>query len=196
MKMTSNRFLLGVVLLAVLQSSSGVGGKQKSDMQPAKSATVISIGEVTRTLTLVRPDKLSGSARKLPNGQVAVELPRLSEYSVGTIYEFRADEVLKGNKVVEAGQTIKVLVPGPGNVSDIAAPTSTHPYLLQLALLKDDPEKYVGMVVMDFADPSFGKQQFDVHTTYSIVGYPHGAVPVTEENKRIIQSIRRDAAKQ
>lgn len=195
MKMTSNRFLLGVVLLAVLQSSSGVGGRQKSDMQPAKSATVISIGEVTRTLTLVRPDKLIGSTRNLPNGQVAVELPRLSEYSVGTIYEFRADEVLKGNKVVEAGQTIKVLVPGPGNVSDITAPTSKHPYLLQLALLKDDPEKYVAMVVIDLTDPSFGKQQFDPQTTYVIVPDLHGAIPVTEENQRLIESIRRDAAR-
>lgn len=196
MTTTASLLLLCILLSPLVEVPPIVAVEQKSQDVPVKGAALVLVGAVSRTLALVRPDKLTGSVRNLSSGQAIAELPQPSEYFVGTIYQFRIAEVLKGNKLVQVEQTINVFVPGPGNSSDRVAPTSERKYLLQLSLLKDGAEKYEGMAVMDLTDPSFGKQQFDPQTTYFIIPDPHGAVPVTEKNKSLIESIRREASRQ
>ena len=68
---------------------------QKADVQLVKTPAIL-IGTVSSTSSLVRLDKLGGSVRTLSNGQQISELPRQSDYLVGTIYQVRINEIIKG----------------------------------------------------------------------------------------------------
>lgn len=191
--MTPNKFLSCVLLLGAFLPMPYTSVAQKSDVQSVKTTSAILIGTVLSTLSLVRLEKLGGSERTLSNGQKVFELPRQSDYLVGTIYQFRINEIVKGNKTIRSGQTISVLIPGPANVSDRVVLSSERKYLLQLSLLDGDAEKYKGTAVMDLARPSAVKQQFNPHNVFTVTGEPYSAVPVTEENKGLIERIRREA---
>lgn len=189
--MKLNRSLFSFVLLVLLQSVPSVGNAQKlsEQEQSIKRPSLIVIGKVSATLDLVRPEKLTGTVRILPSGDRIAELPKPSEYYVGTVYQFRVEELLKGNKTARAGQTITVLVPGLANTSDRVILSPRFRYLLQLSLL-NDAEEYQSMMLMDLNHPSAARQQLDPRTTYVILSDPNGAIPVTAENKRLIENIR------
>jgi len=190
--MKSKTLLSSFILFAVLHPvlSMAPGQKSGEQGQPVEGASLIVMGRVSANFALVRPDKLAGNGlRTLPNGEKTVELPNPSEYYAGTVYQFRVDEVLKRNKVPRPSQTITVLVPGP-IASDRVYLSPTSRYLLQLSPLSD-AEKYKGMEVMDLNHPAAAKQQFDPRTTFVIINDLHGAVPVTAQNKDLIDSIVR-----
>ncbi len=191
--MIPNRFLLCVLLLGVFLPTPCTSMAQKADVQPVKRPSAILIGTVLSKLSLVRLDKLGGSTLTLSNGQQVSELPRQSEYLVGTIYQFRINEIIKGNKMIHSGQTISILIPGPTNVSERVALFSERKYLLQPSLLDEDAEKYKGTAVMDLAHPSALKQQFDPHNVFTVTSEIHSIVPITEGNKGLIERIRREA---
>ena len=190
---SSHSLLPCIVLLVVLQPTSSAISVQKSGGGLTKDYTsVILIGGVSETFDLVRPDKLTGDAQLLPNGNEITELPKLSEYYAGTIYHVRISEIIKGNKIVRSGQIITVLIPGPPNVSHRVILSAQRKYLLQLASLAD-PEKYKGMVVMELGNPSSVKKPFDSHNVLTPTKHFYNAVPVTEDNKELIKRIRREA---
>lgn len=60
------------------------------------------------------------------------------------IYKFQIDEVVKGKKRIRSGQTITILVPGPGNVSHSVWLSAQRTYLLQLSS-SVDAENYKGL---------------------------------------------------
>jgi hypothetical protein len=189
----SHSLLPFIVLLVVLQPTSSAIGVQKSDGGPTKDDTsVILIGGVSETFDLVRPDKLTGNAQPLPNGNEIAELPKLSEYYAGTIYHVRISEIIKGNKIVRSGQIITVLIPGPPNVSHRVILSAQRKYLLQLASLAD-PEKYKGMAVMELGNPSSVKKPFDSDNVFTPVRDFSNAVPVTKETREMIERIRHGA---
>ena len=190
--MNSRESLLRVTILLVLPFAANADRLQEPARVPAEKASVIVSGAVSKTLALVRADKLTGSERTLPNGQKIAELPRPSEYYLGTIYQFRVDDVLKGNKMAHVGQTINVFVPGLVNASDRIALSSRHKYLLQLMPLGGDAKNYEGTAIMDLAKPS-GKQKFDPNIVFAVTGGFDGAVPITEANKALIERIRHEA---
>jgi hypothetical protein len=184
-----------IVLLVVLQPTSSAISVQKSGGGPTKDDTsVILIGGVSETFDLIRPDKLTVNARTFPNGNEIAELPKRSEYYVGTIYQVRINEIIKGNKMVRSGQTITILIPGPGNVSDGVVLFAHRKYLLQLSSLAD-AENYKGTVVTDLAHSSAAKRPFESQNVFTIVNHFNNAVPVTEDNKELIERIRREAKK-
>lgn len=192
--MVSNRLSPIIVLLIVLQPTLSAIRGQKSGEEPIKDSSVIVIGVVSGTADLIRADKLTTTARTLPNGNEIAELPQRSEYYVGTIYQVRIIEIIKGNKMARSGQTITILIPGPGNVSDSVVLFAQRKYLLQLSSLVD-AEKYKGTVVMDLAHSSEAKQPFDSQNVFMPVNHFNNAVPVTEDNKELIERIRREAKK-
>lgn len=196
MTMVSPLFLLCVVLSLALQFPSTTASVSKESEELAtKSAAVVSIGAVSGTLALVRPDKLTGNTRTLPDGQEIAELPQPREYYVGHNLSVSPCGDTQGNKMVRVGQTITVLVPGLANTSDRVALLPEHKYLLQLSPLKDDAREYEGMVVMDLAHLPAAKQPFALQNTYTIIRDLHGALPVTMENQNLIKVIRRAARK-
>jgi hypothetical protein len=156
---------------------------QKAAVSPNEEPVVVLLGGVSSKLSLVRPDKLYGSEQNLPQP---------SEYLVGTIYKLRIDEVVRGNKSIRSGQTINVLILGPGNVTHRVVLSAERKYLLQLSSLAD-AEKYQGMVVTDLSQPSGTKQPFDSHNVFTPVRDVNNAVPVTEATKELIKRIRREA---
>src|SRR5262249_40398303 len=158
--------LLCLVVLTISLTASHLVA-QKSDVHPDKEPMAILMGRASRTWSLVRPDKLYGSGQNLP---------QRSEYVVGTVYEFRIDDVVKGSKTIRPGQTIRVLILGPGNVTDTVSLSTQRKYLIQLASLVD-AEKYRGTVVMDLADPSSAKQPFDSHDVFTLISDINSAVP-------------------
>jgi hypothetical protein len=188
--MISNRLLLSIVLLVSLQPTSSAVRVQKSGGEPTKDPSIIVIGGVSETFDLVRPDKLTGNAHTLPNGDRIAELPQLPEYYAGTIYQLRIDEIIKGNKLVRSGQIITVLIPGPPNVSHRVTLSAQHKYLLQLSSLAD-AEKYKGTVVMDLSQPAGAKQPFDSHNVFTPIRDVNNAVPITTDNKELIKRIKR-----
>jgi hypothetical protein len=190
--MVSNRFLPCIVLLVVLQPTLSAIRGQKSDAEPNEDSSVIVIGVISGTSDLIRADKLTTTARTLPNGNEIAELPKLSEYYAGTIYHLRISEIIKGNKIVRSGQIITVLIPGPPIVSHRVIMSAQRKYLLQLSSLVD-AEKYKGTVIMDLAHSAEDKQPFDFHNVFTPVRDVNNAVPVTEENKELIKKIRREA---
>lgn len=190
--MILNRLFPYIVLLIVLHPISSTVRPQKSVGEPIKDPAVIAIGVVLGTFDLIRPDKLTVTARTLPNGTEIAELPKRSEYYVGTIYQVRINEVIKGNKMVRSGQTITVLIPGPGNVSDGVVLFAPRKYLLQLSSLTD-AEKYKGTVVRDPAHSSEAKKPFESQNVFTPFDHFYNAVPVTEDNKELIKRIRREA---
>ena len=189
--MILNRLFPYIVLLIVLHPISSTVRPQKSVGEPIKDPAVIAIGVVLGTFDLIRPDKLTVTARTLPNGTEIAELPKRSEYYVGTIYQVRINEVIKGNKMVRSGQTT-VLIPGPGNVSDGVVLFAPRKYLLQLSSLTD-AEKYKGTVVRDPAHSSEAKKPFESQNVFTPFNHFYNAVPVTEDNKELIKRIRREA---
>jgi hypothetical protein len=191
-KMISNRLLLCIVLLVFVQPTSSAERLQKSAAEGINDPSVIVIGEALEKFDLVRPDKLTGNTRTLPNGTVIAELPQLSEYYAGTIYHVRISEIIKGNKIVRSGQIITVLVPGPWNVSHRVSLSAQRKYLLQLSSLTD-AEQYKGMVVMDLGNPSSAKEPFDTQNVFTAVNHFYNGVPVTKDTKELINRIRREA---
>ena len=191
--MISNRLLLCILFLVVLQPTSSVVGMQKSGAQTVKGPSVVVIGVVSGTSALVRVDKLTANARTLPNGDRIAELPKPSEYYLGTIYQVRVNEIIKGNKRIRLGQTITILIPGPANVSDRVTLSSGRKYLLKLLPLDEDIEKYKGTAVMDLTHPSAVKRQFDPRDVFTVAGELDNAVPITEGNRELIERIRREA---
>ena len=183
--MNSIRSLLCLIVLTIPLITSSHLMAQKSDVQPDKEPFAILIGRATSTSSLIRPEKLYGTGQNLPQA---------SEYRAGTIYRFRIDEVIKGNRTIRSGQTISVLIPGPGNVSHSVWLSAQRQYLIQLGSLVD-VEKYKGTVVMGVADPSATKEPFDPHDVYTLISNVNSAVPVTEDNKELIKRIRREAKK-
>lgn len=179
------RSLLCVVLFMIPLTASSHLVAEKSDVQPDKEPLAILIGRAISTSSLIRPEKLYGTGENLPQP---------SEYRAGSIYRFRIDEVVKGNKTIRSGQTISVLIAGPGNVSHSVWLSAQRQYLIQLASLVD-AEKYKGTVVMGFADPSATKEPFDSHDVYTLITDVNSAVPVTEDNKELIKRIKREAKK-
>lgn len=192
--MLSNRLLCCVALLVVLHPAISALGVQKSGGGPTKDSSLTVIGSVSGTLDLVRADKLTANVRTLPNGDKIAELPQRSEYYVGTIYKFQIDEVVRGNKTIRSGQSINVLILGPGSVSHRVVLSAQRKYLLQLSLL-DVSEKYKGTVVMDLAQPSGAKQPFDSQNVFMLIGDINSAVPVTKDTKELVKRIRREAKK-
>ena len=190
--MISNRLLSCTVLLVVLQPALNAIRVQKSGGEPIKDSSVIVIGVVSGKFDLVRPDKLTGNARTLPNGDEIAELPKLAEYYAGTIYHVRISEIITGNKLVRSGQIITVLIPGPPIVTHRVVLSAQRKYLLQLSSLAD-AETYKGTVVMDLSQQSPTQQPFDSHSVFTPVKDVNNAVPVTEENKELIKRIRREA---
>src|SRR5215510_14968512 len=142
-KMVTGRFLLCVLLLVIFLPMPCTSMAQKADVQLVKTPAIL-IGAISSTSSLVRLDKLGGSVRTLPNGQQVPELPRQSEYLVGTVYQMRINEIIKGNKMLRSGQTIIILIPGPANVSDRVVLSLQRKYLLKPSLLDEDNEKYKG----------------------------------------------------
>jgi hypothetical protein len=191
-KMVTGRFLLYVLLLVVLLAMPCTSMAQKADVQLVKTPAIL-IGTISSTSSLVRLDKLGGSVRTLPNGQQVPELPRQSEYLVGTVYQVQINEIIKGNKMVRSGRTITILIPGPTNVSDRVVLSLQHKYLLKLSLLNEDMEKYKGTALMDLAHPSAVKRQFDSRDVFTVTAEIYNAVPITKENKELIERIRREA---
>ena len=183
--MKSIRSLRSLVVLTISLTASGHWMAQRSDVQPDKEPLVILIGRATNSSSLVRPDKLYGDGQNLPQPK---------DYRAGTIYKFHIDEVVKGNKKIRSGQTITILVPGPGNVSHSVWLSAQRTYLLQLSSAVD-AEKYKGTVVMDFAQPSPTQQPFDSHDVFTVISDINSAVPITEDkdNKELIKRIRREA---
>lgn len=177
------RSLLCLLVLTIYLAASSDLVAQKSDVSPNEEPVAIVLGSMSSRLSLVRPEKLYGSEQNLPQP---------SEYLVGTIYKFRIDEVVRGNKTIRSGQTINVLILGPGNVTHRVVLSAQRKYLLQLSSLAD-AEKYKGTVVMDLSQPSGAKQPFDSHNVFTPVRDVNNAVPVTEENKELIKRIRREA---
>lgn len=190
--MVPTRFLLCVLLLVVFLQMPCPSLAQKADVQLVKTPAIV-IGTILSTSSLVRLDKLGGSVRTLPNGQEVSELPRQSDYLVGTIYQVRINEIIKRNKMVRSGQTITILIPGPANVSDRVVLSMQRKYLLKLSLLNEDVEKYKGTAVMDLAHPSAEKRQFDPRDVFTVTSELDNAVPITEGNKEQIERIRREA---
>jgi hypothetical protein len=156
---------------------------QKSDVYPDKEPLAIVIGRASSTSSLVRPEKLYGTGENLPQA---------SEYLAGTIYKFRIDEVVRGNKTIRSGQTISILIPGPGNVSHSVWLSGQRKYLIQLASLVD-AEDYKGTVVMELRRSSEAKQPFDSQGVYTLISDINSAVPITEGTKELIKRIRREA---
>jgi len=193
--MISNRLLLCIVLLIFLQSMASAGRLQKSGEPTHNDASIIVIGGVSETFALVRPDKLTGNTRSLPNGNEIAELPKLSEYYAATIYHVRIGEIIKGNKIVRSGQIITVLIPGPPNVSDRVILSAQRKYVLQLASLAD-AEKYKGMVVTDLGNPSSDKKALISQNVFTLISDVNNAIPVTEDNKELIKRIRFEAKRQ
>ena len=179
------RFLLYLLVVTISLTASSNLVAQRSAVRPDESSLAILIGRVSSTSSLVRPEKLYGSGQTLP---------QRSEYMVGTIYKFRIDEVVRGNKSIRPGQTVSVLIPGSGNISDRAVLFAQRKYLLQLSSLAD-AEKYKGTVVMNLAQPSAAKQPFDSQNVFTLLSDVNNAVPVTEENKELIEKIRHEAKK-
>lgn len=177
-------FLCLVVLTISLTTSSHLSA-EKSDVEPDKEPLALLIGRARSTSSLIRPEKLYGTGENLPQP---------SKYRAGTIYKFQIDEVLRGNKTFRRGQTITVLIPGPGNVSHSVWLSLERRYLIQLASLVD-AEKYKGTVVMGVADPSATKEPFDPHDVYTLIRDIDGAVPVTDDTKELIKRIKRKAQK-
>ena len=178
--------LLCLIVLTIPLITSSHLMAQKSDVQPDKEPLAILIGRATSKSSLIRPEKLYGTGQNLPQP---------SEYRAGTIYRFRIDEVVvKGNKTIRSGQTISVLIPGPGNVSHSVWLSAQRQYLIQLASLVD-AEQYKGTVVMGVADPSATKEPFDPHDVYTLISGIDSAVPITEDSKELIKRIRREAKK-
>lgn len=179
------RSLLCILVLTISIAASSDLAAQKSDASPNEEPDAIVVGSTSSRLSLVRPEKLNGTEGNLPQP---------SEYLVATIYKFRIDEVVRGNKTIRAGQTINVLILGPGNVTHRVVLTAQRKYLLQLSSLAD-PEKYKGTVVMDLSQQSPSQQRFDSHNVFTPVRDVNNAVPVTEDNKELIKRIRREAKK-
>lgn len=190
--MISNRIVPCVLLLVVLQPTSSAMRVHGSGEEPIKGPSVIVIRVVSRTSDLIRPDKLAANSRTLPNGNEIAELPKPSEYYVGTIYKVRINEIIKGNKIVRAGQIITILIPGPRNVTHTVTLSAERKYLIQLQSLTN-VEKYEGTVVMDLAQSSEAKHPFDSHDVFTLISDVNTAVPVTEDNKELIKRIRREA---
>lgn len=190
--MILNRCVSCIVLLFVLQPPLSAARPQKSVDEPIKESPVIVIGVVSGTSDLIQADKLKTTSRTLPNGSEIAELPQRSEYYIGTIYQVRILEIIKGNRMVRSGQTITILVPGPGSVSDGVVLFAQRKYLLQLSPLAD-AEKYKGTVVMDLAHSSEVKKPFDSENVFTPVKHFYNAVPVTEDDKELIKRIRREA---
>ena len=183
MKLIRSLLCLVVLTLSLITSSHLLA--QRSDVQPDKEPLIILIGRATNRSSLVRPDKLYGDGQNLPQPK---------DYRAGTIYKFQIDEVVKGNKRIRSGQTITILVPGPGNVSHSVWLSAQRTYLLQLSS-SVDAENYKGTVVMDFAQPSPTQQPFDSYDVFTLISDINSAVPVTEDNKELIKRIKREAKK-
>src|SRR5262249_46032146 len=191
-KMVRTWLLLCVLLLVVFLLMPYVLLAQKASVQLVNASTIL-IGTISSTSSLVRLDKLGGSVRTLPNGQQVPELPRQSEYLVGTVYQMRINEIIKGNKMLRSGQTIIILIPGPANVSDRVVLSLQRKYLLKLSSLDEDIEKYKGTALMDLAHPSGVTRQFDSRDVFTVTAEIYSAVPITKENKELIERIRREA---
>jgi len=178
------RSLLCLVALMISLTASSHLVAQKSDGRADKPLAVL-IGQATSTSSLVRPEKLYGTGKNLPQA---------SEYLVGTIFKFRIDEVVRGNKTIRSGQTISVLIPGPRNVTHSVWLSAERKYLIQLACLVD-AEKYKGTVVMGFADPSAAKEPFDSDNVFTLISGMDAAVPINTGTKDLIKRIKREAKK-
>ena len=181
MKLMQSLLCLLVLTISIVASSDLAA--QKSGASPNEEPDAIVVGSTSSRLSLVRPEKLYGTEGNLPQP---------SEYLVGTIYKFRIDEVVRGNKTIRAGQTINVLILGPGNVTHRVVLSAQRKYLLQLSSLAD-AEKYKGTAVMDLSQQSPTQQPFDSHNVFTPVRDVNNAVPVTEDNKELIKRIRREA---
>lgn len=183
MSLIRSLLCLGILTICLPASSHLVA--QKSEVHPEREPLAILIGRASSRLSLVHPEKLYGSGQNLP---------QRSEYVVGTVYKFRIDEVVRGNKTIRPGQTISLLILGPGNVTHTVSLSAQRKYLIQLASLVD-AEDYRGTAVMDLADPSNKKQPFDSHDVFTLISDINSAVPITEDkdNKELIKRIRREA---
>lgn len=121
------------------------------------------------------------------------QLPNPAEFVIGRIARLRVDEVVKGSRVVKAGSTISVYLPGWAASEGSPAFVKGKRYLVLLS--------YLGAPASDFNDagiyqpsaPSSKLPPFDPKQYFSVVGNSSGALPYDREHQSAIADVKAKA---
>lgn len=181
-----------IILCSVLVCSAVWGySTTNADQNPLiEESSAIVVGIIEEQLSVIRPDKIAGASKIRPDGRVMTELPNPSEYMVGSLYRFRVDEVIKKDRGVKKGYVISIFVPGRGTTTHSPAFVKGQRFLIFLSALKEDDKEYEGTSVVNVRNASAGGKRFNPRDIYGVVSGLRGAVPITTENRAIVNEIR------
>lgn len=150
------------------------------------------IATVERKYWVVHPDKMTSKGTPLPDGKIAVELPKPQDYVVGSLYNVRVEQILKKGKGATASKSIQIFTPGFMASFHTSAPLlEGRKYLLFLELLNPEVGTFSDTKVHKLGADLATAEKFNPKSTFTVIQASNGALEITENNGRVIEEVKK-----
>jgi hypothetical protein len=182
--------LMCTVLLACLVGPSQSPDTSSLDALARRSDAVI-VAIVESKAWVVRPEKMLGEQKQLPNGNIEVGIPNPRDYVVGSLYTLRIEHSLKKDNRVRTRRTLRIFVPGfMASAHEAAALVQEGKYLVFLEHLSSEGDTFSGTKVHKPEAKAASEENFDPKSSFTIVQSGDGAVRITKKNLEIVERVK------